>query len=148
MEELTSADFEQLEELALSCPFVNGSAVYKSRSLYAHLNPGISYDDLEICNSVGVYKNGVTQSENLINTPFDILIYPNPTSDRLYFKATVPDGKVEIQIFDVTGKLILETHLKFIQGSSFLNVSELHTGIYQIRVHNNNQVSFVKFLKL
>jgi hypothetical protein len=29
---LSTADFEQLEELALSCPFVNGSAVYKARS--------------------------------------------------------------------------------------------------------------------
>jgi hypothetical protein len=144
---LSTADVELIEDLALSCPFVNGSAVYKSRSLYAHLNPGISYDDLEICNSVGVYKNGVTQSENLINTSFDILIYPNPTSDQLYFKATVPDGKVEIQIFDVTGKLILETHLKFIQGSSFLNVSALHTGLYQIRAYQNNQISIIKFLK-
>ncbi len=56
-QDLSTADLEQLEELALSCPFVNGSAVYKARSLFSHIQPGISYNDLEICNAVGVYKN-------------------------------------------------------------------------------------------
>ncbi|QLH44670.1 MAG: hypothetical protein HWD58_03005 [Bacteroidota bacterium] len=82
---MSSEDFEQLEELALSCPFVNGSAVYKARSLYAHIRPGISYNDLEICNAVGVYKSSLGNSTDGNNDEesSNIIVYPNPTHSEL-----------------------------------------------------------------
>ena len=49
---------QRLEELAYSCPFIEGPAVLKARMLHAHYSPGIDYNTLAICNAASVFKNG------------------------------------------------------------------------------------------
>jgi len=147
---LSTGDVELLEDLALSCPFVNGSAVYKSRSLYAYLNPGISYDDLEICNSVGVYKNSLGEStitnknENYLN----ILLYPNPSHTELIIKFPEFNGKVQIQVFDMTSLEVLNFKDITQNGKVILQVSNLNSGIYNIRIQCKQMVKYAKFIKI
>ena len=43
---------------ALSAVQTNSTAVYKARALYAMYAPASMFDDIKICNAVGVYKNG------------------------------------------------------------------------------------------
>lgn len=40
------------------CPYIGGTAVYKARALYAMYNPTALFDDMKICNAIGVYKTG------------------------------------------------------------------------------------------
>ncbi|MBK7041661.1 MAG: hypothetical protein IPH46_14645 [Bacteroidetes bacterium] len=35
-----------------------GTTVYKARALYAMYNPTALFDDMKICNAIGVYKTG------------------------------------------------------------------------------------------
>lgn len=147
---LTTADFEQLEELALSCPFVNGSAVYKARSLYAHIQPGLSYNDLEICNAVGVYKNlRSDNSENdLFGDAFEILIYPNPAIDRLNIHTSLDHKQMNIRLFDMTGNNVKDVCLPVHDGKTELEVSSLHQGIYNLQIIIGDQKRHTKFIKL
>ena len=85
------------------CPYQEGSAVYKARTLNAIFNPTQMYDDIKICNNTGVYKtnnNGNTQGlfggendylknlkpndNNVVLSLNEINVYPNPTDVRIY----------------------------------------------------------------
>jgi hypothetical protein len=147
---LTTADFEQLEELALSCPFVNGSAVYKARSLFAHIHPGITYNDLEICNAVGIYKSGLESTsvgnndEKFLNT----IVYPNPTQSELQIYIPQYQGPVQIQVFDMTSNKVIDFKSKILMDIISLPVSFLNSGMYNIRIQIEDRVKFAKFIKL
>ena len=52
-----------------------------------------------------------------------LAVYPNPTSDYLYV-----DTKEEVKIFDLCGKLVLQS-----QGTSKINVSSLSDGMYFVK---------------
>lgn len=147
---LTTADFEELEELALSCPFVNGSAVYKARSLYAHIQPGLSYNDLEICNAVGVYKNSSGNSSvgNNEEQSLNIILYPNPTHSELQIYLPLSEGPVQIQVFDMAAMQVLNLNDKLQNGYVIIPVSSLTSGIYSIRIQHNRKVEYSKFIKI
>jgi hypothetical protein len=55
---LSAQEQEDIETLAFTCPYTGGNAVYRARVLHGLRNWGIHYDDLEICNGQGVFKNG------------------------------------------------------------------------------------------
>lgn len=63
------------------------------------------------------------------NTIQKISIYPNPTSDKLYFKSSLTES-FKVSVFDILGKNIINTT---IQNGNALDVSKLHAGIYIIR---------------
>lgn len=68
--------------------------------------------------------------------------YPNPVKDKLYFA-----GKEDVQyvqVFDLTGKLILEQNSNSIKE---LNVSNLNKGTYVLKVKTNKQVKTFKIIK-
>ncbi|EPR69791.1 hypothetical protein ADIWIN_4066 [Winogradskyella psychrotolerans RS-3] len=69
----------------------------------------------------------------------NLTIYPNPTKDYLTFEGF--NTNINVSVFDVLGKQVLA---KNITDGETLNVSELATGIYTIKI--NNQVSS-KFIK-
>jgi hypothetical protein len=149
-QKLTTADFEELEELAFSCPFVNGSAVYKARSLYAHIQPGLSYNDLEICNAVGVYKN--VTNDNSKNDPlgdeFEILIYPKPSSDRLNIHTSLDNKQMNIRIFDMTGNMVKSVNIPVNEGKTELIVASFNPGIYNLQIKIGNKIKHTKLVKL
>ena len=68
-------------------------------------------------------------------------IYPNPTTDKLYFKSTLNEN-FKVSIFDILGKKVIEKSLNINEA---LDVTQLHTGIYIIRFDDyNNTFKFVK----
>lgn len=77
-------------------------------------------------------------NDNLIQK---ISIYPNPTTDKLYFKSTLNEN-FKVSVFDILGKKIIE---KSVNINEALDVSQLHTGIYIIRFDDyNTTFKFVK----
>jgi plasmid replication initiation protein len=45
----------------------NSNAVYGTRLLHGMWHWGIHYDDLEICNGQGVFKNGISKLQEQLN---------------------------------------------------------------------------------
>lgn len=78
------------------------------------------------CGAVGVEE--ITSS--------DLLIYPNPTSDRLFLEmADLNDQNALIQVVDVMGSLVLESRVAFNQGAPVeLPVGNLTNGQYLLQV--------------
>ncbi|PLX23761.1 MAG: hypothetical protein C0599_03795 [Salinivirgaceae bacterium] len=73
-----------------------------------------------------------------INTSVERLtgLYPNPVTDG-FVTIDVPANKAKVHIFDLTGKLIQESELN---GSNVLNVQDVISGAYIVKVTAQNKV--------
>lgn len=66
----------------------------------------------------------------------DFIIYPNPTSNTLYFKNNNENSSsYHVELIDIYGKAILETEATV---SNKIDVSNIANGIYIVRFTNNN----------
>jgi hypothetical protein len=78
---------------------------YKARTMLAMYMPALVFDDIKLCNQVGVYKNGNANNEGLFTNESsylqnlqpqlkadnativnDFIYYPNPTENELIVK--------------------------------------------------------------
>ncbi len=98
--------------------------------------------------AVNVTQNGCTTMSNCIQTMTVGLkeneiagwkIYPNPATDQLFIDL---DKDAEIEILDMTGKLVLTQKLS--AGNNVLNVSFINPGVYFINSGSEMHVKFVK----
>jgi hypothetical protein len=64
---LNAEQRDDVETLAYTCPYLGGNAVYRARLLHGMWHWGIHYDDLEICNGQGVFKNGISKLQEQLN---------------------------------------------------------------------------------
>jgi len=73
----------------------------------------------------------------------DLVMYPNPTENLLYFESTADISNKVATIFDITGKKIFSSKLL----NKSLDVSQLNSGIYIIRLEEKGKVINRKFVK-
>lgn len=144
-----------------NCPYVNGTAVYKARIIYASINPGIDYNDLTICNSAGVYKNGVGKglfddestflngmmngNNNQINYQIplssvsNIILYPNPAYNYFTIEYRLNEHEnAVLKIFDVLGRERMEVDLNASSNKVLVKTDILESGIYTYKYSVNN----------
>ena len=72
-------------------------------------------------------------------------MFPNPSTDILNIQLSVETLKVEVGVYDHTGRKIIVKKLS--PEDSKLNVSKLTTGIYIIRVLSDNKVGVQTLIK-
>lgn len=68
-----------------------------------------------------------------------INLYPNPANDKIHIEGL--DGEHEVQIYNAFGMLVMTRTL---QGDSEINISDLSTGYYLMRIDNRRAVKFIK----
>jgi len=86
-------------------------------------------------------EEGATAIEN-VEIP-SITIYPNPVQDEL----KIENGELKIknvQIFDLSGKIILHSQLSILHSISVANMPQ---GIYFIRIETDRGIVTKKFIK-
>lgn len=160
-ENLSEGTIAIVNELANKCPYQEGSAVYKARTLNALFNPTLLYDDIKICNSVGYYRTsnsnnqantkGLFGKENdflktvkpnnnssVINTN-EIKVYPNPANTILNIQYNI-DKEASFTILDMLGRKIIETNLSDKSNYATIDVSKLTTGIYIYQLSADNMI--------
>lgn len=86
---------------------------------------------------INVFNVGVAERENQ-----PLKIYPNPTKDLLLIETLDASQISELNLFDVTGKRILQTI-----GVSQLDLRTLPAGIYFLEVPQTNGISRYKIVK-
>jgi len=85
--------------------------------------------------------SGVNDIDNsIINN-----VYPNPSSDIVYFKFALT-GKSRIEIYNLTGNLVKELSADN-QKILEINISDLSQGIYLYKAYLNNKLSIGKITK-
>lgn len=79
------------------------------------------------------YTYAQTLSNKEFSASSNISLYPNPTSSIFKLNHTVND----LQIFDITGKLMKVFNGNYNEGQSF-DISELNKGLYIIKLKNKS----------
>lgn len=89
----------------------------------------------------------VTGLLNTFSNNENIFIYPNPSNDNITidFPAYSTETKTTIQLLDISGKLLNSMPIK--ENTSRLNISDLSSGIYIIKISDNKMVSVKRFVK-
>ena len=80
-----------------------------------------------------------------VNQNFTINLFPNPTSDRLNVSVQGVDKKIEIKVYNLMGKLVMQQE----SGNTLtqLNISKLSSGFYVVKVNDGKQLRSAKFIK-
>ena len=71
-------------------------------------------------------------------------ISPNPTSDFINVEAK---GIKQLALFDSNGKLLIQSDNQIIQDETTLNIKELPSGTYILRVVSDNGFQTRKIIK-
>jgi hypothetical protein len=91
----------------------------------ATTTPTIIFDELRIDTTIG----GILSS-NQVNTIAGLKVYPNPVSNGTLFIESNLNSDKNVAIFDVLGKQVLNATT----SNNAINVSQLKTGIYMVRI--------------
>jgi parallel beta-helix repeat protein len=121
-----------ISAMALSCPSVDGFAVFKARSLYAILVYSIVYFDDSLCSAIS-QKRSVSETEDTL------ICYPNPTSNFTLIGIGQPlDGQQELIVYDYIGqeriRIMLPPRIRFYS----LHFDQATQGIYHIQLLRGN----------
>lgn len=107
-------------------------------------NPFIDHPELAEYiwgNNIGsVWTNSALSVDDENAIAFNI--YPNPTSEHLF--VTGLNDKAFIEIFDTLGKRLISTSIDFNQNK--IDVSQLNSGIYFIKVNSLKSTTIKKFV--
>lgn len=86
-----------------------------------------------------------TASSTIAIENFDVNVYPNPCINELILEGS---NIASYQIFDYKGQLIKQSNLNGTQSSIPINVSELTSGMYLVRIMDDKQKTTAQsFLK-
>ena len=72
-----------------------------------------------------------------------LLIYPNPATDNIYI-SNINEKSVVVKIYDVSGRLVLETK---VSDKEHINISTLSKGMYQIKLEGRDWRETKKLIK-
>ncbi|MFZ4739982.1 MAG: T9SS type A sorting domain-containing protein [Bacteroidales bacterium] len=81
----------------------------------------------------------ITGINNISNTDTRFQLHPNPATDKITVNFDRFDGSAHFEIFDITGKSIVNQVLLNNTKSETIDVSMLKTGIYFVKFTNNEQ---------
>ena len=120
--QLTVANVEYCD--GISSNIGNNPAVIAGDTIY--FCPWDSYPYKEVYNTVLSIED--------LNSDFQIKIYPNPSTHKIYFE-WLSNNPLFIDLYSVTGQLMLTTKLS--QANNKIDISQLSKGIYFIHISDN-----------
>ena len=92
-------------------------------------------------------NNSVTQIPEVSITNSNISVYPNPVSDLLNVQIDSHfTGRVNIELFDIMGKKMMQYQSIFNGNTLQLNVKNLITGLYTLKITAGSQILISKVM--
>ena len=131
--------FTSINKLTFTAGNLTVSEKNGSTNTYALTN--IRY--LNFGNSTAIVEIDGKKSSNM-------LLFPNPVLDQLHIRyESITTGKLQLQILDVQGKVILQQTLSTHNGTNYIiiPVAKLQQGLYFCCLHNGNKFETSKFMK-
>jgi hypothetical protein len=130
----------------------------KIGSRNANNNLSYTYNDYDLQNAEMVYYriksvdvNGSTKQSKIVavklHNKSGVLVYPNPTNNVLNVRLlNAFTNNSSFQVIDITGKVLLQTNVKVGQSTLELNVANLASGKYFLKIVSNNSVYTESFM--
>ena len=96
-----------------------------------------------------LYQQSVTALHGVEGSFETIKVSPNPVSDRLTIQLPfATPTKVQLQIHDLNGRLVLEKTTYTEGGLSEMNTHSLVSGIYMLTIQTDKAMTAVRFVKM
>ncbi len=83
--------------------------------------------------------NVLSSNENLDIKPTEVLLYPNPATDKLNIKVAVQKIGGVLYIYDISGKIVLQQQIT--DSNTSINIENLTRGTYIYKFYYGNQLS-------
>ena len=97
-----------------------------------------AYQDVTILPTGGIDDNVFAQ----------VSIYPNPARNEItIMSGSAFDGNVQIDIFSVTGELVLTKLLNTMDNKTSIDISSLSNGVYSLRMINAEHKKYFRIIK-
>ncbi len=96
-----------------------------------------------IASCIEFNPTGVPENESLLST---INLYPNPAKDKLHFNFETSFNQVTIEIFNTTGKQILQK-TRVQNNTISLNLESISSGLYFVKITTDEEQKTLKFIK-
>lgn len=93
---------------------------------------------------LNTYQNPAGLHENLDVSAMDF--YPNPGKDKLWLNFT-RKGEFFVEVLDLTGKLIKKETINSDNMGQSIDISDLGSSVYIMKVTEKNKTFFYKFIK-
>ncbi|WP_353777530.1 T9SS type A sorting domain-containing protein [Winogradskyella sp. 3972H.M.0a.05] len=103
------------------------------------------FNELDFDEATVMVEVDVNCEEEIIveNPEFEFRVYPNPTSDILNVKMTGLYNTSKLYLYDLSGKVLISSDIEdTLSGDPFtkqLNLNNLNSGIYFVRIEYDNQ---------
>lgn len=95
------------------------------------------------------YKVIVTDIEENIDTPVKVTVYPNPASENINISFEEPlDGEVKLMMINSQGKPVKTDVIEAQTVEKILNLQDLPSGIYYLKLTKGKLVNVYKVVKL
>jgi hypothetical protein len=95
--------------------------------------------------------DGTTSYSNIIAVYFEfdvqIMVYPNPAQDWIIIQAKNAKTSYRIQIFSISGNLILEELLENRDGQHQVDIRNLPKGVYFVSIYGSERLMTHQFVK-
>jgi PKD repeat protein len=104
--------------------------------------------NLPLCN-VGQAKFGTNNDDEPLTANLSMLtLYPNPASDRVNIRFEVSQGESQVEIYDLTGRLISSFTNTDNQGVYELDLAPMATGVYVVVLRQRGTVLMQRKLQV
>lgn len=114
-------------------------------SYYARVFPKANASSSS-CYTLRVQAGTASRGGNGAEGLYTLSIYPNPAKSTLNVNLSSLEGVSDVQLFDVQGRIVMQKRVSAMNAQ--LNVESLPSGVYMVKVRNNNtDVLTSKFVK-
>jgi len=139
---LSDDDRQVITELANSCAFVAGQAVYQSRSLldlFSDKHP--RYEDNCVTEDAAPILAHTTGNSSIQSGKGSFVLYPNPNDGNAFLTYKLEKQQAaEVIVCDVNGREAFRKELTASEGTVAMSGKELTPGVYYYRVEVNKEI--------
>lgn len=89
---------------------------------------------------------GTSASVNTQTERKDLSLFPNPNNGFVFMKFSAGEKPENMELFDFSGKLIRKINLHHFDRTTYLNISDLPSGIYFLKVYFPEYMVFKKLV--
>ncbi len=133
---IDSSQFASLYDLASLCPYENGTAIFKARSLLQS-----AFSDEYLCGEQLLQKpyNNETMNEIQTKTLLHFSVYPNPAHDRIHltFQAKTKSD-LSVTLLNIYGTICANWTLAKGEQTVEYALPSLPSGVYQVVVNSKS----------
>ncbi|MBK9671329.1 MAG: hypothetical protein IPO70_03570 [Bacteroidetes bacterium] len=139
----------QLQAIALECPYGGGLSVYLARALYYLIDKSQNYDDAVLCHEQGYSRKKKPEKEIIAPkvTQSKLTVLPNPADNIIEIKSLADTLiKMNFELYNSLMESVKIIEIIDFAGSTTIPIYDLPPGIYFYRASINSKLHFTNKL--